>query len=82
MDMDQAAVFLAGSILFALGALIILGAILVANNLIAKYWKSWGWTWLSSLYPDRPPTRFMTDEEAARIAPHLDPISGEPHKEK
>jgi hypothetical protein len=71
MDMDQAAVFLAGSILTVIGFLVILSGILIANNLVAKYWKSWGWKWMASLYPDRPPTRFMTEEEAARIAPHL-----------
>lgn len=62
MDMDQAAVWLAGSILTVLGFLVILGGILVANNLVAKYWKSWGWTFLSWHHPE--PIRFMTEEEA------------------
>lgn len=68
MNMDQAAVFLAGSVLTALGFLVILGAVLIANNLIAKYWKSWGWTFMSW----NDPSRFMTAEEAARIPPELD----------
>ena len=68
MDMDQAAVFLAGSILTVLGFLIILGGVLIANNLIAKYWKTWGWTFMSW---NPEPTRFMTQEEAARVAPIL-----------
>ena len=71
MDMDQAAVFLAGSVLTALGFLVILGAILVANNLIAKYWKSWGWT----LYPhwaNEHNSRFMSQEEAAKIPPEFE----------
>lgn len=61
MDMDQAAVWLAGSILTVLGFLVILGGVLIANNLVAKYWKSWGW----SLVPGwtQEPTRFMTHEE-------------------
>ena len=79
MDMDQAAVFLAGSILTVIGFLVILGAILIANNLVAKYWKSWGWK-LSPAYWDNNP-RFMTQEEVDRVAPHLDPVSGEPMKE-
>ncbi len=70
MDMDQAAVFLAGSVLTALGFLVILGAVLIANNLIAKYWKSWGWKFYPN-WVNEHDTRFMTQEEAAKIAPHL-----------
>jgi hypothetical protein len=43
MDIDQAAVFLAGSILTALGFIIIVIAAVVINNIIHKYWKSFGW---------------------------------------
>ena len=70
MDMDQAAVFLAGSILYALGLLIILIGIIIANNLIHKFWKSFGWTWMPSWAHESP--RFMTHEEAEKIAPHLE----------
>ena len=70
MDMDQAAVFLAGAILTVLGFLVVLGGILVANNLVAKYWKSWGWSWMPQWAHE--PTRFMTHEEKEKIAPHLD----------
>ena len=66
MDMDQAAVFLAGSILTALGFLVILGAILIANNLVAKFWKSWGWKWTPSYWDDPSPT-FMTEEQASKL---------------
>ena len=71
MTMDQAAVFLAGSVLTVLGFLIILAGIIIANNLVAKYWKSWGWT----LYPHwaNEPQRFMTQEEADKVAPKLEP---------
>jgi len=62
MDMDQAAVFLAGSVLTVLGFLVILGGILIGNNLIAKYWKSWGWKWMPT-YLEHPQPRFMTNEE-------------------
>ena len=67
--MDQAAVFLAGSILTVMGFLIILGGIVIANNIIHKYWKSFGW----SLMPgwSHEPTRFATPEEAEKIAPTL-----------
>ena len=69
MDMDQAAVWLAGSILTVLGFLVILGGILIANNLVATYWKSWGWKWTPNWAPE--PTRFMTQEEVEKIAPTL-----------
>ena len=69
MDMDQAAVFLAGSILTVMGFLVILGGVLIANNLVAKYWKSWGWSWMPTWAHE--PSRFISDEEAARVAPVL-----------
>ena len=69
MDMDQAAVWLAGSILTVLGFLVILGGVLIANNLVAKYWKSWGWQWMPAWTHESP--RFMTHEEADRVAPTL-----------
>ena len=62
MDMDQAAVFFAGSILTALGFLVWMGVILLVNNLVHKYWKSWGWKW-TAMYPDHPPARFMNEED-------------------
>ena len=43
MDIDQAATFLAGSILTALGFIVIVIAAVVVNNIIHKYWKSFGW---------------------------------------
>lgn len=66
MSMDQAAIWLAGSILTVLGFLVILSGILIANNLVARYWKSWGW----KLVPDsweQPQPRFMTEDEAAKL---------------
>ena len=41
--MNSAAVFLGGSILYAIGVLVILAATILANNMIHKYWKSYGW---------------------------------------
>ena len=52
MDMDNAAVFLAGTILYALGSIIILAATIVANNLIHKFWKSFGWTFMPNYWLD------------------------------
>ncbi len=39
MSMDQAAVFLASSILVILAAIIIVAGILIVNNLLNKFWK-------------------------------------------
>lgn len=43
MDLDQAAVFLTGSILMMLGFVIIAIGIVVINNIVAKYWKPVKW---------------------------------------
>ena len=39
MDMDQAAVFLAGSILTALGFVAVVIGLVVINNIIARFWR-------------------------------------------
>ena len=39
MDMDQAAVFLAGSILTALGFIAVIIGLVVINNIIARFWR-------------------------------------------
>ena len=68
MTMDQAATWLAGSILTALGFIVVIGAVVVINNMLHKYWKPvqfFKWA-------EHPATRFMTDEEAAKIAPVMD----------
>ena len=70
MDMDQAAVFLAGSILTVIGFLVIIGGVLIVNNLVAKYWKSWGWQWMPSWTHE--PTRFASPEELERVPPVMD----------
>ena len=72
MDMDQAAVWLAGSILFALGAVVIVAGIVAINNIVHRWWKPLGWTFgiLSAT-----PTRFATPEELEqppKIEPHID----------
>jgi len=39
VNMDSAAIFMAGSILVTLGFLVIVIGIITVNNLIDKYWK-------------------------------------------
>ena len=69
MDMDQAAVFLAGSILTALGFVVILASIVIANNIIHRWWKPLGWSfgWITT------PTRFATPEELEQ-PPKIEPV--------
>jgi len=37
--MDQAAVWLAGSILTMLGFIVVVGGVIIINNIIHRYWK-------------------------------------------
>ena len=73
--MDQAAVFLAGSILTALGFIVVIGAIVVVNNLLNKYWKPVR-IFTSDSWNLNPPHRFATPEDMEKIAPHLDETNG------
>ncbi len=43
MDMNQAAVFLAASILIMMGLIVIVAGTVFINNIIHRYWKSFGW---------------------------------------
>jgi len=68
MDMDQAAVFLAGSILTALGFIVVVAAIVAINNLLHKYWKPVR-IFTADSWNINPPVRYATDEELAKIEP-------------
>ncbi len=61
MDMDQAAVFLAGSILTMLAIIVIVGGVVVINNIVHKYWKSFGWKFFPEFY--QTPSRFAEPHE-------------------
>lgn len=62
MDMDQAAVFLAGSILTAMGFIVLVAGVVVINNILHKFWKPITiFKWL-----DQPPQRFIEQEEPKR----------------
>jgi hypothetical protein len=66
MDMDQAAVFLAGSILTALGFIVVVAAIVAINNLLHKYWKPVR-IFTADSWSINPPVRYATDEELAKL---------------
>lgn len=75
MDMDQSAVFLAGSILTMLGFIVVIIGIVIINNIIHKYWKP-----IRIFTPDswkgfNPPivqSHFVHGEEMDRIAPKFE----------
>jgi hypothetical protein len=75
MDMDQAAVFLAGSILTALGFLVVVAAVVVVNNILHKYWKPVRMFTADSWHIN-PPHRFAEPHEVEqeKIAPVLDKV--------
>jgi len=72
MNMDQAAIFLAASILTSLGFIVVAAAVVAINNILHKYWKpvriftSDSWSAMDT------PGRFVTPEDMKKIAPHLD----------
>ena len=65
MTMDQAAVFLAGSVLTVLGILVIVGGVVIVNNIIHKYWKKLDWSVLPASW-DQPSPRFVEPKEVDR----------------
>ena len=63
MDMDQAAVFLAGSVLTMMGFVVIVVGLVVINNILHKYWKPLGWFKSWGLTFDNTPVRFAEPHE-------------------
>ena len=65
MDMDSAAVFLAASILIMASLIVIVAGTVFINNIVHRYWKSFGWKWYP-LWMDNPP-RFAESNEVDKI---------------
>ncbi len=70
MDMNQAAVFLAGSILTMLGFITIIIGLVIINNILHKFWKPLK-IWKFDTYPPQ----FMQHQE-----PVIEPISEKDQK--
>lgn len=63
MSMDQAAVWLAGSILFSLGLVSLVAGIVVINNMFHRYWKPVPFfKWADPMTP-----RFASEEEMTQM---------------
>ena len=69
--MDQAAVFLAGSILTSLGFIVVVAAIVVINNLLHTYWKPVR-IFTSDSWNLNPPDRFVQPHEMVEPKVDLD----------
>ena len=69
--MDQAAVFLGGSILTMMGFVVVIIGIVAINNILHKYWKPVRFFTADSWHIN-PPARFASQEELDRIAPTLE----------
>jgi hypothetical protein len=67
MDMDQAAVFLGGSILTMLGFIVVVAGVVAINNIISKFWK---------------PVRIFTPDSWVGINPPHQFINQEPNKKE
>jgi hypothetical protein len=72
MDMDQAAVWLAGSILTMLGFVALVIGCVVINNIIFKYWKPIRIFTADSWKGFMPPSSFVNQEELNRIVPEFE----------
>ena len=74
MDMDQAAVFLAGSVLTMLGFIVVVAGVVAINNIVYKYWKPVRIFTADSWQPfsGTPFPRYVTEEELAKITSPLD----------
>ena len=70
MNMDQAAVWLAGCILISLGVVVLVVAAIVINQILHKYWKP-----VRIFTPEswniNPPIRYATPEEMEKLTTKL-----------
>jgi hypothetical protein len=71
MDMDQAAVWLAGSILTTLGFIVLIAGVIVVNNILHKYWKPVR-IFTADSWNLNPPMRYATAEELEKLQPSKD----------
>jgi len=74
MDIDKSAVFLAGSVLIMFGFVIIVAGCAVINNILHKYWKPVRIFTSDSWQPFSGIPRYATEEELAKIEPHINKL--------
>ena len=66
MDMDQSAVWLAGSVLVMMGFIAVIAGLIVINNLLHRYWKPVR-IFTADSWHFNPPERFAYEEELEKI---------------
>ena len=76
MNVENAAVFLANSILIGAGFCIVFIVIIFINNLIHKYWKPVR-IFSADSWHINPPPHFVTEEELQRMK-DKEPVMGDP----
>jgi len=79
MNMDQAAVFLAGSVLTALGFIVIVIGLVVINNVLHRYWKPVAFFTKDSFAPFgghnyNDPIQSLSHDEYDKLVKHLEEI--------
>jgi hypothetical protein len=87
MDMDQSAIFLAGSILTILGFVVIAIGVIVINNIASKYWKPVTIFTRESFslfghHSSQTPINPLNDEEYEELVKHLETIRSAKEQEK
>lgn len=79
MSLEQASLWLVGSILFTLGAVVLLIGLVFINNLIHRYWKPVtvftkdSFT-LFGTYNTADPMQNLTNEEYEKLVKHLEQL--------
>jgi hypothetical protein len=76
MNVENAAVFLANSILVGAGFCIVFIVVIFINNLLHKYWKPVR-IFSADSWHINPPQRFATDDEIQKMK-DKEPIMGDP----
>lgn len=77
MDMNQAAVFMAGSLLFSVGVVILVIAAVIINNVIERYWKPVtiftreSFTLFGTAHNFNDPMQNLTQEEYDKLSSYL-----------
>jgi len=86
--MDQAAIFLAGSILTILGFVVIAIGVIVINNIASKYWKPVtiftreSFSLFGNHHSNQAPINPLNDEEYEELVKHLETIRSAKEQEK
>jgi hypothetical protein len=76
MGITEASIFLTSTLLISVGIVVIVGGVLVVNNMIHRWWKPFNWTVIPNTWKEVASSRFHDEEKKPlqHIEPTLDPI--------